>query len=159
MRFGRTGDHQTSVQQILAQPPHVRLVRELLEPEAVSTRSALARELCQRLDLRDPNGGWRLATTLKALRDLEAQGFWTLPAATVPPPGAWNPTRLHRRVQTPTAVPACVEDVRGLQLIEVTTSAPPWSPWTSRVAWTRRDGPNRSLGTVNWAIPAGPGAW
>jgi len=100
MRFGRTGDHQTSVQQILAQPPHVRLVRELLEPEAVSTRSALARELCQRLDLRDPNGGWRLATTLKALRDLEAQGFWTLPAATVPPPGAWNPTRLHRRVQT-----------------------------------------------------------
>jgi hypothetical protein len=122
MRFGRTGDHQTSVQQILAQPPHVRLVRELLEPEAVSTRSALARELCQRLDLRDPNGGWRLATTLKALRDLEAQGFWTLPAATVPPPGAWNPTRLHRRVQTPTAVPACVEEVRGLQLIEVTTA-------------------------------------
>jgi glycosyltransferase involved in cell wall biosynthesis len=57
------------------------------------------------------------------------------------------------------AVPACVEEVRGLQLIEVTTSAPPWSPWTWRVAWTRRDGPNRSLGTVNWAIPAGPGAW
>jgi hypothetical protein len=77
--------------------------------------------LCQRLDLRDPNGDWRLATTLKALRNLEAQGFWTLPAATVPPPGAWNPTQLHRRVQTPTAVPACVEEVRGLQLTEVTT--------------------------------------
>jgi len=110
-----------SVQQILAQPQHTRLVRELLEPKAVSTRSALARELCQRLDLRDPNGDWRLATTLKALRDLEAQGFWTLPAATVPPPGAWNPTRLHQRVQPPTAVPACVEEVRGLQLIEVST--------------------------------------
>ena len=110
-----------SVQQILAQPQHTRLVRQLLKPEAVSTRSALARELCQRLDLRDPNGGWRLATTLKALRDLEAQGFWTLPAATVPPPGAWNPTRLHQRVQPPTAVPACVEEVRGLHLIEVST--------------------------------------
>ncbi len=110
-----------SVQQILAQPQHTRLVRQLLEPKVVSTRSALARELCQRLDLRDPKGDWRLATTLKALRDLEAQGFWTLPAATLPPSGAWNPTRLHQRVQTPIAVPACVEDVRGLQLIEVTT--------------------------------------
>ena len=110
-----------SVQQILAQPQHTRLVRELLKNEGVSTRSALARELCQRLDLRDPKGDWRLATTLKALRDLEAQGFWTLPAATVPPPGAWTPTRLHRRVELPTAVPACAEAVRGLQLIEVTT--------------------------------------
>jgi hypothetical protein len=110
-----------SIQQLLALPNHTRLVHELLESEAVTTRSALARELCQQLDLRDPKGDWRLATTLKALRDLEAQGFWTLPKAAVAGSGAWNPTRLHQRVQAPTAVPASVEEVRGLQLIEVAT--------------------------------------
>ena len=110
-----------SIQQLLALPNHTRLVHELLESEAVTTRSALARALCQRLDLRDPKGDWRLATTLKALRDLEAQGFWTLPKAAVAGSGAWNPTRLHQRVQAPTAVPASVEEVRGLQLIEVAT--------------------------------------
>lgn len=110
-----------SVQQILAQPNNTRLVVELLGSDVVSTRSDLARAMCRRLDLRDPKGGWRLATTLKALRDLEAQGFWTLPEAVVPGPGAWHPTRLHQPVQAPTAVPACVEDVQGLQLVEVTT--------------------------------------
>jgi hypothetical protein len=110
-----------SIQQILAQPKNTRLVAELLESDTVATRSDLARELCRRLDLRDPKGDWRLATTLKALRDLEAQGLWTLPEAVVPGSGEWNPTRLHQPVQAPTAVPACVEEVQGLQLVEVTT--------------------------------------
>jgi len=110
-----------SIQQTLAQPKNTRLVADLLESGAVSTRSALARELCRRLGLRDPKGDGRMATTLKALRDLEAQGLWTLPAAAVSGSGEWNPTRLHQPVPAPTRVPACVEDVRGLQLVEVST--------------------------------------
>ena len=58
----------------------------------------------------------------KALRELEAQGVWTLPAASVPAsPRQWNPTRLNHRLEAPTGVPKWVEDVQGLRLVEVTT--------------------------------------
>ena len=110
-----------SIQQILAQPKNTQLVGELLASEAVATRCDLARELCQRLDLRDPKGDWRLATTLKALRELEAQGLWRLPAAAGPGPGEWKPSRLHQPVPAPSALPACVEEVQGLHLVEVST--------------------------------------
>ena len=61
-----------SIQQILAQPKNTRLLAQLFASDAVVTRSDLARELCRRLDLRDPKGDWRLATTLKALRETDA---------------------------------------------------------------------------------------
>lgn len=80
-----------SIQQILAQPNNIQLVVKLLASDMVVTRSDLAKELCHRLELRDPKGSCRLATTLKALRELEAQGFWTLPEASVPGPRQWNP--------------------------------------------------------------------
>jgi Domain of unknown function (DUF4338)/Transposase DNA-binding len=110
-----------SIQQILAEPQHTRLVIELLQGQTVLSRSALAKGLCRRLGLRDPKGDLRTSTTLKALRDLEAQGFWTLPVATVPRPRHWNSTRLSKPVKAPTAVPTRVEDVQGLQLVEATT--------------------------------------
>ncbi len=112
--------HRT-IQQTLAEPQNTRLVLELLQGQPVLSRCALAKELCRRLDLRDPKGDWRTATTLKALRDLEAQGFWTLPLATVPGPRHWNSMRLHEPVKAPTAVPKQVADIQGLQLVEVTT--------------------------------------
>jgi hypothetical protein len=110
-----------SIQQILAQDPHRQLVVELLESDQVLTRSDLAKELCVRLDLRDPNGNLRRGTTAKALRDLEAQGLWTLPAPTGPDSRAWNPQRLNHSVKAAAAVPESVEDVQGLLLIEVST--------------------------------------
>lgn len=94
---------------------------ELLQGQSVLSRCALAKELCRRLDLRDSKGDWRTATTLKALRDLEAQGFWTLPLATVPGPRHWKSMRLNQPVTAPTAVPKRVEDLQGLQLVEATT--------------------------------------
>lgn len=110
-----------SIQQILAQPKNTQLVKELLGQEAALSRSGLARELCRRLDLRDPKGNERIATTAKALRDLEAQGCWTLPRSTVPAPQGWTPIRLPQAVKAATGVPKSVEDVRGLKLVEVTT--------------------------------------
>ena len=110
-----------SIQQILAQPKSKQLVEQLLRKEAGLTRTGLARELCHRLNLRDPNGNDRLATTRKALLDLETQGFWTLPKATAPAPQCWTPIRLEQAVKAPTRVPKSVEEVLGLKLVEVTT--------------------------------------
>ncbi len=92
-----------SVQQILRQPEHTALIKSLLANPAVGTRAELVQEVCQRLNLCDPKGDWRVGTTMKALRNLESQGWWTLPATTQRYSGKWDPTRLHR------PVPAAVE--------------------------------------------------
>lgn len=110
-----------SIQQVLAQPENTQLVVKLLRGDEALSRHGLAKELCCRLDLRDPHGNLRLGTTAKALRDLEAQGFWKLPAATVPGPRQWSPARLEQALPVPRTVPQRVEDVQGLRLVEVTT--------------------------------------
>jgi hypothetical protein len=79
--------------------------------------------VCRQLDLRDPKGDWQVGTTMKALRDLESQGWWTLPPALPRASGKWNPTRLHRPVPAAAGIPDRAEQVRGLQLIEVTSVA------------------------------------
>jgi len=110
-----------SIQQMLRQPENTALVKSLLANPTVSTRAELVQEVCGRLNLRDPKGDWRVGTTMKALRDLESQGWWTLPKATVQSSGKWNPTRLHRPVPAAAKVPDRAEEVCGLELIEVTS--------------------------------------
>ena len=112
-----------SIQQFLRQPENTGLIKSLLADPAVTTRADLVQEVCRRLDLRDPKGDWRLGTTMKALRDLEAQGWWTLPPTTQRYSGKWNPTRLHRPVPAAAEVPAWAQDVRGLHLTEVSSEA------------------------------------
>ena len=110
-----------SIQQILRQPENTALIKSLLANPTVRTRAELVQEVCGRLNLRDPKGDWRIGTTMKALRDFESQGWWTLPPATFRSSGKWNPTRLHRPVPAAAEVPAWAQDVRGLQLTEVTS--------------------------------------
>jgi hypothetical protein len=110
----------SSVKQTLAEPENIKLVVALLKAEAPPNRNGLARELCRRLDLRDSKGDWQMATTSKALRELEAQGLWQLPSPLSRRSSAWHPTRLNHPVPTPRGVPELLQDVRGLRLIEVT---------------------------------------
>ena len=112
-----------SIRQVLRQPENTALVRTLLARSEVSTRAELVREVCRRLNFRDPKGDWQLGTTMKALRDLEFQGLWTLPKATPQSSGKreWNPTRLHSPVPAAVGVGARAEEVSGLRLIEVTS--------------------------------------
>ncbi|MEI6785074.1 MAG: Druantia anti-phage system protein DruA [Verrucomicrobiota bacterium] len=88
------------------------------------TRAELVRGVCRRLNFRDPKGDWRVGTTMKALRTLESQGWWTVPKATPRSPRKrkWNPARLHTPVPAAVGVPAWAEEVRGLQLVEVTSA-------------------------------------
>ena len=110
----------SSVKQTLAEPENIKLVVALLKAEAPPNRNSLARELCRRLDLRDSKGDWQMATTSKALRELEAQGLWQLPSPLSRRSLAWHPTRLNHPVPMPVEVPELLQEVRGLRLIEVT---------------------------------------
>jgi len=110
-----------SINQVLRQPENTALVKSLLANPMVSTRAELVQEVCRRLDLRDPKGDWRVGTTMKALRDLASQGWWTLPQTTQRYSGKWDPVRLHRPVAAAVEVPARAEEVCGLQLVEVTS--------------------------------------
>lgn len=125
------------IKQRLAQPENVALVRNLLNARPAPTRTRLAQEVCRHLDLRDPKGDWQVATTAQALRALEAQGHWTLPvprARRRRRTGSNAPTRLHRPVKAARGVPRQLEQIQGLQLVEVTT--PPqmliWNELMSR---------------------------
>ena len=108
-----------SIKQRLAEPENLILTSDLLRDTPGLTRAQLTRELCHRLDLRDPKGDWQIGTTAKALRDLETQGLCPLPEPMAKGPRSWNPTRLHRRIPAAREVPATVEEVQGLCLVEV----------------------------------------
>lgn len=100
-----------SIQQVLARPKNRELVEQLLGKDAAWSLTGLAKELCRRLDLRDFKGNDRLSTTRRALRDLEAQGYWTLPRSTAPARPGWIPIRLKKAVKAATGVPESAEEV------------------------------------------------
>lgn len=59
----------SSIKQTLAAPANTKLVIALLKADPAPSRNGLAKELCRRLELRDPKGDWQIATTSKALAD------------------------------------------------------------------------------------------
>ena len=99
----------------------VTLVKEWLTENRGKNRVALARYVCEALDLRDARGQLRSGGTLKALRVLEARGHWRLPKAKDAggKSGHGRPRRLGRPVAPPHEVPARAEQVQGLKLVEV----------------------------------------
>jgi len=97
----------------------VTLITDWLARSKDKTRTRLARDMCERLGLRDCKGAWQISSALKAMRDLEVEGYWTLPAAVSSGVGKWNPRRLGHRVTPAQGVPARVELIEGLELIEV----------------------------------------
>jgi len=109
------------IKQRLAQPDNLAVVLELLSAQPAPTRTQLAKAVCRRLDLRDPKGDWQIATTAVALRDLEAQGHWTLPVPMVERPRSRSnaPTRLHHPVKAARQVPQQLEQIQGLCLVQV----------------------------------------
>jgi hypothetical protein len=112
------------IKQRLAQADNVALVRQLLAAHPAPNRTQLARQLCRRLQLRDPKGDWQLGTTAKALRELEAAGLWVLPPPLIPRSRPWSnpPVRLHQRVAPARGVPADLAQITALELLEVVTS-------------------------------------
>jgi hypothetical protein len=111
----------TSVKERLSTAESVRSITEWLAANKDGTRAGLAREMCERLGLRDGKGAWQVASAMKALRDLEAEGRWTLPAALSRGGRKWVPRQLEDAVPLPEGVPSRAEQIEGLELIEVTS--------------------------------------
>ena len=111
------------IKQRLAQTDNIALVHRLLGAQPTPTRTQLAQQLCQRLELRDPKGDWQIGTMAKALRELEAAGHWTLPSPRIPGPRRWTnaPARLPQRVPPARDVPAQLDQFTELELLEVVT--------------------------------------
>jgi hypothetical protein len=114
----------TTIQERLTSDDAVTLVKEWLKQNRGQHRQALARHLCETLNLKDARGKARIGGTVKALRVLEARGYWRLPKAqnANSQSGRWHPRRLGRPVPVPKKVPARAEQVQGLKLVEVTAA-------------------------------------
>ena len=111
----------TSIKETLTVSENVTFVTDWLAGNKGKSRTRLARDTCEHLGLRDGKGALRISTTLKALRDLEAQGYWKLPAALPHGSKKWNPRRLGYAVAAPQGVPDSIEQMGGVELIEVTS--------------------------------------
>jgi hypothetical protein len=112
-------ERKQSIKETLTHPENRELITDWLAANKGGNRTNLAGYACERLDFRDAKGCLRISTTLKALRDLEAEGCWRLPELTVNATGRWNPRRLDCAVVAPRGVPGQVEEIKGLELVEV----------------------------------------
>ena len=97
-------------------------VRRLLERTPFRHRTAVAEAVCAQFGFFDARGAPQRGSCLKALRELAADGAFTLPVARTKT-GPKAPRRLEAPVPGPAAVPADVGAVQGLRLELVTTAA------------------------------------
>jgi hypothetical protein len=108
-----------TIQEQLSSPEVVAMVRHWLRKNKCEGRRALARHLCEELDLKDRWGEPRLAGVQKALRVLEAKGHWQLPEHRRKLRQSWQPRRLDGSVPAACGIPSRVEKVNGLRLVAV----------------------------------------
>ena len=109
---------QNQIKRILSQPDAIKYVCGLLDNNEFINRNKLANFLCERFSCYDLRGQKQRSGCLKALRELEAAGSFTLPPA-LNKTGANTPKRLAAPVATPDGVPEKAGDVRGLRLLLV----------------------------------------
>jgi len=81
-------------------------------------RTEIARSLCEEFELWDAKGALQVGGCLKALRQLEAQGHFTLPAARGHST-SWSPRRLGVEVPCSTDVPGQVDRLEELAVVLV----------------------------------------
>ncbi|MEI8188674.1 MAG: Druantia anti-phage system protein DruA, partial [candidate division NC10 bacterium] len=113
---------QHQIKRTLSQPAAIEDVAGLLNAHEFVHRSALADFLCEQFGFSDVRGHEQRDGCRKALRELEAAGHFTLPAARGTT-GPNTPKRLPEAVADPTGVPAKAGEVRGLELIRVRSEA------------------------------------
>ena len=114
---------QNQIKRTLSQPPAIAYVAGLLNAGSEFVhRTELADFLCEEFDFHDARGHAQRHGCLKALRELEAAGHFTLPEAQGKP-GPSMPRRLAAAVADPTGVLAQAGEVCGLALIRVNTEA------------------------------------
>ncbi len=113
-------DVQNQIKRTLNQPPALAWIADRLAQGDVVHRTALARQACERFTFHDGRGRAQISGCLRALRELETAGHFTLPKACTKP-GAGGIRRLSAAVAPAHDIPERAGDVQGLCLVLVTT--------------------------------------
>lgn len=111
---------QNQIKRTLSTAESIAYIRGLLESKEIGRRSALAKRLCEHFRFYDPRGRVQHAGCLKALRELEGAGHFSLPAAQHTGRSS-SPRRLAEPVASVVDLPQAVGEVEGLQLVLVNT--------------------------------------
>ena len=109
---------QNLIKDTLGLSENLERVRLFLDEEAPPNRTALASQVCDWYGFLDHRGQRQISTCLKALRDLEREGHFTLPPPSFKQAQS-SPRRLPEPVPEPQEVPEAAGEVRGLRLVLV----------------------------------------
>ena len=112
---------QNQIKRTLSVPVGIEYVRGLLGSNEIRHRNELAERVCRQFGFYDARGQAQRGGCVKALRELEAAGYFVLPAA-CGRTGSNSPRRLNKPVALPSEVPTQVGNVCGLTLVVVRTS-------------------------------------
>jgi hypothetical protein len=110
-----------TILELLSSNNAIAKIKDWLQKNKDKGRSALAQYLCGALNITDHLGKPRIAGVHVALRLLESRGFWKLPKLKRSVRAPQQFRRLNTAVPAPKGVPAQVEQVKGLRLVEVST--------------------------------------
>jgi hypothetical protein len=114
-----------TILELLSSRNTVAKIKDWLQKNKTKGRSALSEYLCRALNITDHLGKPRIAGVHVALRTLESRGFWKLPEFQRGIRAQQQPRRLNTAVPTPEGVPAQVEQLKDLRLVEVRTGEEP----------------------------------
>jgi len=115
---------QNQIKRTLSFPASIETIRGLLENKELNNRTQLAKRVCEKFKFSDTRGQVQISGCLKALRELEAAGHFSLPAASIQSgkkPGQKSLRRLASPLPPPVAVPAKAGEVQDLKLVLVDT--------------------------------------
>jgi len=111
---------QNQIKRTLSQADSIEYIRHRLESVGNASRTQLADEFCEHFSFFDPNGDKQTAGCLKALRKLETQGWFILPASLARKPGqSVGQRRLDEPVPAPAPLPDDAGKIERLTLIQV----------------------------------------
>ena len=123
---------QHQIHRTLTSSEGVSCIQRLLAEKQLSTRTAVGRRVCQEFGFYDARGRQQLASCLKVLNHLERRQQIALPRSK----RTWNSAgvrRLGEPVAAAVAVPAQVDQVKGLELQLVTSDPQRWL-WNELIA-------------------------
>ncbi|MCP5020050.1 MAG: IS4 family transposase [Ketobacter sp.] len=113
---------QNQIKSTLSQPESIEQIQNYLDRLENTGRSQLAKDLCEHFNFSDPKGNPQVAGCLKALRELEKDGWFILPASqTSNARKPRVPRRLKEPVVPPYSLPEDAGEIQQLELIQVGT--------------------------------------
>jgi len=113
-------DIQNQIKRTLSQPDAIQYIAGLLRDNKFDSRKAMANFLCVQFKFYDVRKETQQGGCIKALRELEAAGHFTLPVARRRT-GPNTPKRLNTPVADPMGVPEKAGEIIGLELIQVSS--------------------------------------